>query len=67
MAEHCWSDSRMLTFYDDLAHRCARFMEDELFNGEYFQQKVQYLGLRNTSFATMVARSTNIAAKCRSS
>ena len=44
------------TFYDDLAHRCARFMEVQLFNGEYFQQKVQYLGLRNTSFATMVAQ-----------
>ena len=44
------------TFYDDFAHRCARFMEEHLFNGEYFQQKVQYLGLRNTSFATMVAQ-----------
>jgi len=44
------------TFYDDLAHRCARFMEEQLFNGEYFQQKVQYLGLRNTSFATLVAQ-----------
>jgi len=44
------------TFYGDLSHRCARFMEEHLFNGEYFQQKVQYLGLRNTSFATMVAQ-----------
>ncbi len=44
------------TFYDDLAHRCARFMEEHLFNGEYFQQQVQYLGLRNTSFASMVAQ-----------
>ena len=44
------------TFYDDLTHRCARFMEEQLFNGEYFQQKVQYRGLRNTSFATMVAK-----------
>jgi uncharacterized protein (DUF608 family) len=44
------------TFYDDLAHRCARFMEEQLFNGEYFQQKVQYRGLRNTSFAAMVAQ-----------
>ncbi len=43
-------------FYDDLAHRCARYMEEHLFNGEYFQQNVQYLGLRNTSFATMVAQ-----------
>jgi len=44
------------TFYGDLAQRCARFMEEQLFNGEYFQQKVQYLGLRNTSFAEMVAQ-----------
>jgi len=43
-------------FYNDLAHRCARFMEEQLFNGEYFQQKVQYLELRNTSFATMIAQ-----------
>jgi uncharacterized protein (DUF608 family) len=43
-------------FYDDLAHRCARYLEEHLFNGEYFQQNVQYLGLRNTSFATMVAQ-----------
>jgi uncharacterized protein (DUF608 family) len=43
-------------FYRDLAQRCARFMEEHLFNGEYFQQKVQYLGLRNTSFAAMIAQ-----------
>jgi uncharacterized protein (DUF608 family) len=43
-------------FYNDLSHRCARFMEDNLFNGEYFQQKVEYQDLRNTSFATMVAQ-----------
>jgi len=42
--------------YEDLAHRCARFMEEQLFNGEYFQQKVQYLELRDTSFAVMVAQ-----------
>lgn len=42
-------------FYGALANRCARFMEEQLFNGEYFQQKTQYLGLKNTSFATMVA------------
>jgi hypothetical protein len=42
-------------FYGELAHRSARYMEEHLFNGEYFEQKVQYLGLKNTSFATMVA------------
>jgi uncharacterized protein (DUF608 family) len=43
-------------FYDELANRSARFMEEQLFNGEYFQQKIQYLGLKNTSFAAMVAQ-----------
>jgi uncharacterized protein (DUF608 family) len=42
--------------YHELARRCAHFMEESLFNGEYFQQKVQFLGLRDTSFATMVAQ-----------
>lgn len=42
--------------YQGLALRCAQFMEDQLFNGEYFQQKVQYLGLRNNSFALTVAQ-----------
>jgi uncharacterized protein (DUF608 family) len=43
-------------FYGELSQRCATFMEEHLFNGEYFQQKVQYQGLRNTSFAEMVAQ-----------
>lgn len=42
-------------FHEELAGRCARFMDEQLFNGEYYQQKVQYLGLRNDSFARMVA------------
>jgi len=42
--------------YGDLAHKCARYMDGQLFNGEYYQQKVQYQGLRNTSFAEMVAQ-----------
>jgi hypothetical protein len=33
-----------------LAERAARFMEKELFNGEYFEQKIQVEGLRDTSF-----------------
>jgi len=41
-------------FYVALAHRCARFMEEQLFNGEYFQQKVEYRDLRDTSFARMI-------------
>jgi uncharacterized protein (DUF608 family) len=41
--------------YADLAKRSARFMDEELFNGEYYQQKVQYTGLRDTTFADTVA------------
>lgn len=42
-------------FYWDLAKRCAQFMEAHLFNGEYFQQDVQYMGLQDTSFASLIA------------
>ena len=42
-------------FYDGLAERCAQFMNEQLFNGEYYQQKVQYEGLRDTSFTATVA------------
>jgi uncharacterized protein (DUF608 family) len=43
-------------FYADLARRGAQFMDEQLFNGEHYQQKVQYLGLRDTSFAAKVAQ-----------
>lgn len=43
-------------FYGDLAKRCAGFMDKELFNGEYYEQKVQYAGLRDQSFAAMVGK-----------
>jgi uncharacterized protein (DUF608 family) len=42
-------------FYGELAQRCARLLDEQLFNGEYYEQKVQYTGLRNTSFAEQVA------------
>lgn len=42
-------------FYAELAEKCARLMDDQLFNGEYYQQKVEYEGLRDTSFAKSVA------------
>jgi hypothetical protein len=41
--------------YSDLAKQCAQFMDEHLFNGEYYEQKVQYQGLRDTSFAQLVA------------
>lgn len=40
--------------YGELAQRCAEFMDQQLFNGEYYQQRVQYEGLRDTSFVKMV-------------
>ena len=30
-------------------------MDEQLFNGEYYEQKVQYIGLRDTSFARSIA------------
>ncbi len=42
-------------FYEDLAKRCAAFMDEHLFNGEYYQQMVQYLDLHDQSFAVSVA------------
>ncbi len=42
-------------FYGELAEKCARLMDEQLFNGEYYQQKVEYEGLRDTSFAKSVA------------
>jgi len=44
------------TSYGELAERCAKFMDEQLFNGEYYQQKVEYADLRDQSFATMVAK-----------
>jgi len=41
--------------YDALAARAAAFMEKTLFNGEYFEQKVQFRGLRDSSFLDLVA------------
>ncbi len=41
--------------YAELAQRAAQFMDQQLFNGGYYQQKVQYAGLRDDSFARMVA------------
>jgi hypothetical protein len=42
-------------FYEDLAKLSAQYMDEHLFNGEYYQQTVQFQGLRDTSFATSVA------------
>ena len=42
-------------FYSDLARKSASYMDEHLFNGEYYEQKVQYEGLRDSSFEQLVA------------
>ena len=42
--------------YEALAQAGSRRMDEQLFNGEYYQQNVTYSGLRDTSFAEMLAR-----------
>ena len=44
------------TRYEELAARSTKLMDEHLFNGEYYEQKVQYVGLRDTSFADSIAR-----------
>jgi uncharacterized protein (DUF608 family) len=45
--------------YEELAQRASRFLDAELFNGEYYQQNVQWEGLRDTSFAERMATVTD--------
>lgn len=45
------ADSRL---YAELAQRTAAYMDEHLFNGGYYEQKVQYEGLRDTSFAKSI-------------
>ena len=42
--------------YEALAQAGSRRMDEQLFNGEYYQQNVTYTGLRNSSFAEMLSR-----------
>jgi uncharacterized protein (DUF608 family) len=41
--------------YSDLAQKCAKFMDEALFNGEYYQQKVEFQDLHDQSFAKSIA------------
>jgi uncharacterized protein (DUF608 family) len=41
--------------YAELARRGSAYMDEHLWNGEYYQQQVQYEGLRDRSFAESVA------------
>ena len=43
-------------FYKNLAQKGAKFLDDKLFNGEYFEQKVTFTGLRNKSFLEHIAK-----------
>ena len=41
--------------YSDLAEKCAKLMDSTLFNGDYYQQKVEFHDLRDQSFAQSIA------------
>ncbi len=45
--------------YAEIARAGAVFLDNELFNGEYYEQRVQWEGLRDTSFADQVALMEN--------
>ncbi|HTQ10033.1 MAG TPA: GH116 family glycosyl hydrolase, partial [Fimbriimonadaceae bacterium] len=40
--------------YEELAKRGAELLDAELFNGEYYEQRVQWEGLRDASFAESI-------------
>jgi hypothetical protein len=42
--------------YAALAERATRFLESDLYNGEYFEQRVQYLDLEDRSLADQLKR-----------
>lgn len=44
------------TTYEDLARRGAEYLDTHLFNGDYYEQNVQWEGLRDTSFVEETAR-----------
>ena len=48
-------ESADASVYSDQAERCAKFMDETLFNGDYYQQKVEFQALRDQSFAKSIA------------
>lgn len=42
--------------YAELAERAARFLDEQLFNGDYYQQNVMWENLRDQSFAQKMAQ-----------
>ena len=45
-------------FYEDLGKKGAKYLDAHLFNGDYYEQRVTYKGLRDTSFAEFVSNLT---------
>ncbi|HVK05531.1 MAG TPA: GH116 family glycosyl hydrolase, partial [Armatimonadaceae bacterium] len=45
--------------YEELSEKAGRLLDGELFNGEYYEQRVQWEGLRDTSFAERMAGVTD--------
>jgi len=43
-------------FYSHLAERSAKALDDDLFNGEFYEQHVQWEGLRDKSFEELVKK-----------
>ena len=48
-------DSNDAKVYGDLAQKSAAFIDQNLFNGDYYQQKVEFADLRDKSFAQSIA------------
>lgn len=43
-------------FYSSIGAKCGAFLDERLFNGEYYEQRVQWENLRDKSFADKVNR-----------
>ena len=48
-------------YYEELARRGAAYMDEHLFNGEYYEQEVKYRELRETSFWEAVQKTSEEA------
>lgn len=53
---HALDKAEEASVYETLAQSGATFLDTELFNGEYYEHRVQWEGLRDTSFADEVAK-----------
>lgn len=56
MSEYMNQDA---SFYKDLAHKGKKYTETELYNGEYFIQKIQWTGLRAEDPTKLVSWTVN--------